>query len=104
MYVLLKKTPTHTSPEDDFFHPIRKFSVSPRVENVVINLWYENPEESNCCSNLQIFGDTSRENSKLSVESSSGSNSDDCEWYQAQISIAGFKDYYVGKVSATDLW
>lgn len=103
MYVMLKKptTTTTTSVEDDdFFHPNRKFSLATRVENVVINFSYENQEESNCCSNLQIFWDTS----KISLESSNSSSSEDCEWYQAKISVAGFKDYYVGKVSASDLW
>lgn len=100
---MLKKQETtlETSKEDQFFHPNRKFSISSHVENIIINLMYETEEEYNCCSDLQIFGDTSREDSK-NVE---GNNvNDDCEWYQAKTSIAGFKDCYVGKVSASDLW
>lgn len=99
MYVMLKKVPNAV--EDDFFHIHRNFSVSSRVENVVINLFYESEEESNCCSDLQIFGDNSNSDTK---NTNKNGVSDNCEWYQAKIQVAGFKDYYVGKVSASDLW
>lgn len=97
---MLKKIPNQ-SKDDEFFYPNRKFSLSPRVENIVMNFLYGSGEEYNCCSDLQIFGDTSKEDSKNSTEENFNDHS---EWYQAKISIAGFKNCYVGKVAASDLW
>lgn len=102
MYVMLKKKPVDEFEDDDFFHPNQKFSLSPRVENVVINFFYENDEEYNCCSDLQIFGGDS--NSSVRKNANESSESDDCEWYQARTAVKGFKDHFVGKVSASDLW
>lgn len=109
MYVMLKKGPTTQSSttaamEDHFFLPNKKFSLSDRVENIVINFFYETEENHNCCSNLKIFEDLPGDTSRNFAFEAVTSCDEYCEWYQAKTLVAGFKDYYVGKVSATDLW
>lgn len=107
MYVMLKKRPstelsTTSATADHFFLPNKKFSLSERVENIVINFLYQTEENHNCCSDLKIFEDLPVD---TNVAFETVTSCDEyCEWYQANIFVAGFKDYYVGKVSATDLW
>lgn len=109
MYVMLKKTPDSDATEkssvqeDHFFLPSKKFSLSTRIENIVINFQYINEEKHNCCSHLEIFEDVPRTSSK-NVVLEAVNSCDNSEWYQAKTLVTGFKDYYVGKISASDLW
>lgn len=109
MYIMLKKKPSTTEKsatqallDDNFFLPNKKFSLSTEVEKIVINFLYSVEEKHNCCSDLKIFEDTPKNDTASTVNTSSSCV--ECEWYQAKVLVTGFKDCYVGKISASDLW
>ncbi|KAG5891761.1 hypothetical protein JTB14_012495 [Gonioctena quinquepunctata] len=108
-YIYLKKDITNISNEcstQSVFVPIRPLTFSPKVKNVRLNLCSDKQrDQENCCENLSIFADDS-ENKKEKQQQSSSSEvgQKNIVWYQFKDLIKGFKDCYINKESASELW
>lgn len=107
MYVLVKKTClTEELTKDSFFLPNFKYNLPSRVKNIIVNLKCDNTNVTNCCKNLLVFNDdiegcdSGASNYKIEKDNST----EDVKWYQAKLLVTGFKDCFVNKVSASELW
>lgn len=107
MHVMLKKGCSRENAEshNHFFLLNSSFSFPSRVETIVINLNYETDYKENCCSNLVIFEDKPGECTRNTVSNTDSNISvEDFQWYQAKVLLTGFKDCFVNKTSASELW
>ncbi|CAH1994508.1 unnamed protein product [Acanthoscelides obtectus] len=104
-FVYLKKNSSGTiSSNSDTFIPSRPLTFSQGLKHTKINIKSEYNLDSNCCDNLIIYGQ-----SKASQTISSEATEVDSEtlsetWYQFKDMVKGFRDCYVNKVSACELW
>lgn len=111
MYVMLKKKHTICNSKNEHFFIPTRCNIPLRVRNTVINLNYtvEN-DDSNCCRNLTVFEDEVTQEEKQLTGANSGGSEDNCEdtndgqWYQAKVLLTGFKDCFINKISASELW
>lgn len=110
MYILLKKKHSATNCDSDhFFVPNSRYNIPLRVRNTIVNLNYVNQSNENCCKNLTVFDDEEAQSEQKLNESNQESESDcehenDGQWFQAKVLLTGFKDCFVNKVSASELW
>ncbi|KAJ8945750.1 hypothetical protein NQ318_012072 [Aromia moschata] len=89
---------------ENFFIPSRPLTFPPKLKHVKIKL--NHSDSTNCCSNLTVFEDAGR--SDVSIRNEQLTSSENCEvsfsWYQAKDLLKGFKDCYINKISACELW
>lgn len=103
MYVMLKKRQENCQKDDCLFTLISDYSIPSHSNCVTINLDYKNEPSHVCCSNLAVFNDSlngSHKNPQISNKSIDSNE----YWYQAKHYLKGFKDCYINKVSATELF
>lgn len=105
MYIMLKKT-YDASFNDNFI--INKSFQLPR-NCVQIRLECDNKQKLSCCSNLLIYDDKTNseevtvfENKKDDVNEAN--LNDGGIWFQAKTVFKGYKDCYINKVHASELW
>lgn len=107
MYVLLKKTcvPEDLS-KDSFFLPYFKYNLPSRVKNVIVNLKCDDNNVANCCKNLLVFSDDVEDcdSEASNCKTVKLNSAEDLKWYQAKVIVTGFKDCFINKVSASELW
>lgn len=111
MYIMLKKKHSNINcdSDDHFFVPNSRYDIPLRVRNTIINLNYINQSGDNCCKNLAVFQDVETQSEQCISESDQefeifNENGSDGQWYQATVLVTGFKDCFVNKVSASELW
>lgn len=108
MYIMLKKKHSGNNCDSEHFFVPNRCNIPLKTRNTIINLNYVNDTNDNCCKNLAVFQDTEGQSEPVSVgthefESNVQSTSDG-QWYQATALLTGFKDCFVNKVSASELW
>lgn len=104
MYVMLRKCKYVNDCEDNFFMPVSHHSVPTNSKCVTINFDYKNESDHVCCSNISVYSDGL--NSTYTSTDSDTLHSDISEdtWCQAKLFLKGYKDCFVNKVSATELF
>lgn len=86
--------------EDDYFEHYKNFVVPTNVCNTVITLNYDKKHDT-CCENLRVYGDTSKTTVPRAIQSIQSRN---VEWYQAKAVVKGFQDFFIEKVSVSEIW
>lgn len=106
MYVFMKKcvyeNVEKNTNEDDIFKVVTPLNVPNSVKHVAINLLSINNVESNCCDNLSIFSDTT--DGKVNFDQAINNQHTQFVWYQSKDLFKGFKDCYINKIAASELW
>lgn len=106
-YVFLKKysleSDERTTSDQDVFKPVRPLTFSNHVKHIEINFSVNENTDGNCCENLLVFSDESFENVSSSKVIDCGKN-ENVIWYRSKDFFSGFKDCYVNKISASELW
>lgn len=105
-YIFLKTSGTCPSTADsgNFFIPSRPLTLSAKVKHIKINLNYEVSEKRDCCDNFFVFEDVGDSDIKQRQVSESEGNQETINWYQSKDLFKGFKDCFINKVSASELW
>ncbi|XP_018335702.1 uncharacterized protein LOC108744442 [Agrilus planipennis] len=111
-FVLLKKIKkTEMNNTNDFFTYKENYSLPSRIKHYTVELINDKKVLSNCCSHLSIHCDSQVSQSKCNTSNTCDDNSvNECietdllEWYQANVVVKGFKDLFVNKISASELW
>lgn len=98
MYILLKKSSISEN-SCDIFVPIENFTPSHKISQLEIKVVYKSSAKSSCCSKVIIFGQE-----KTVCANFDNKNNDIYSWYLANICFKGFKDVFINKVSASELW
>lgn len=106
-YIFLKKSGTEcvesTRDSQEVFRLVQPLSFSNRVKHIKINLCV-NKMVDNCCDNLVVFSDVI-DFDQCNLNTTFDSNkSENILWYQSKDLIQGFKDCYINKISASELW
>nr|XP_023022274.1 uncharacterized protein LOC111510587 [Leptinotarsa decemlineata] len=106
-YVYLKKSVTNSKEESvsqTVFVQVRPLIFSPKVKHVRINLCSDNHRNSdNCCQNLMVYNDD-KDHDPSSEEQKCESTEKEVVWFQFRDLIKGFKDCFINKKSASELW
>lgn len=93
-----------TTSDQDVFKPVRPLTFSNKVKHIEINFSADEFADTNCCDNLLVFSDDGKHN-KVSADVSRDIHTDDnIVWYKSKDSFQGFKDCYINKTSASELW
>ncbi|CAH0550109.1 unnamed protein product [Brassicogethes aeneus] len=104
-FVYIKKeTCESTSKIDTCFTPSRTTNFSDKVKQINIKLNFNKDiDRKDCCSNLMVFqeGDDSQSRHEL-VESEN--NEKIVVYCQSKCVVKGFKDCFINKTSASELW
>ncbi|KAI4468847.1 mad2l1-binding protein [Holotrichia oblita] len=103
MYVMLKKHQEDLQKDESLFSLISNYNIPTNSNCVTINLDYTNETGHVCCSNIAVFNDSLNVGNKCPQIPSKSSDSKEL-WYQAKVYLKGFKDCYINKVSATELF
>lgn len=104
-YIFLKTSETcNRSSTADFFVPSRPLMLSPKAKHIKINLNYEVCEKRDCCDNFFVFEDVGDSDAKQRQIGESTEDQETVCWYQSKDLFKGFKDCYINKVSASELW
>lgn len=106
-YVFLKKYSSEnserTTSDQDVFKPVRPLSISNNVKLIEINFSVNEITDNNCCDDLLVFSDGVDD--KVSTDQGIDSNKDvNIVWYRSKDYFQGFKDCYINKTSASELW
>ncbi|KAL3286200.1 hypothetical protein HHI36_000711 [Cryptolaemus montrouzieri] len=100
-YIFIKKDDaSHTK----HFKPCDPLRFQMSVKQYSINLTWECSKESLCCKNLTVFCEKSQSHIRQNEVELSVLPTDKQMWYQFEYSIKGFKNVYVNKSAACDLW
>lgn len=106
-YVFLKKhrheIEERITGDQDVFKPVRPLTFSNNVKLIEINFSVNETTDSNCCDNLLVFSDEATDNvsHKQGIDDD---RNDNVVWYRSKDFFPGFKDCYVNKISASELW
>ncbi|KRT78324.1 hypothetical protein AMK59_7289, partial [Oryctes borbonicus] len=100
MYVMLKKYREHTN-EESIFIPTSSYDIPINSNCITINLDYKDENDHVCCSNITVFNDSISSSHKTSHIGNNMSHKSEEVWYEAKLSLKGFKDCFINKVSAT---
>lgn len=90
---------------DSIFVPT-SFTLPTNVKITNINIECSSLNEENCCDNLTIFNDEkcqlkTGESSSCEIETEQNFSE---QWYECSELFRGFKDVFINKVSACELW
>nr|CAI5831157.1 unnamed protein product [Callosobruchus analis] len=88
---------------NDTFIPTGPLTFSHSLKHTKIKISSEYYLENNCCENLIVYGQSKPSRLEESVESNINVSSME-SWYQFKGMVKGFKDCYIDKVSASELW
>lgn len=104
MYIMIRKCIRAVN-EDNFFTPIRDYSIPSNFPCVTINLDYRNERNHTCCSNMTVYNDSSSSQYYQYTNDNDqiANDLEDC-WFQAKIFVKGYKDCFINKMSATELF
>ncbi|KAJ8925927.1 hypothetical protein NQ315_009779 [Exocentrus adspersus] len=90
---------------ENIFVPSRPLTFPSKTKHIKINLNYEQGEYRNCCDGFFVFEDVGGgEAGKQRQNSESTEAQETVSWYQSKDLFKGFKDCYINKVSASELW
>ncbi|XP_074042244.1 uncharacterized protein [Leptinotarsa decemlineata] len=107
-YVYLKKSVTKSrgqSVSQSVFVPVRPLMFSPKVKHVRINLCSDNHRNSNnCCQNLMIYTDDDDRVPSTQEQKCCENTKNEVVWFQFRDLIEGYKDCFINKKSASELW
>lgn len=109
MYLFLKTNACNID-QSDFLEPNSSFYFTKRSLIVNINFIYKEKEDSlhNCCTNLTVFEDEHKTKRELDIIENEcvdiNDENSDCEWYQANVVLKGFKEGFVNKTPLSQLW
>ncbi|XP_018571000.1 MAD2L1-binding protein [Anoplophora glabripennis] len=108
-YIFFKTTETcnrssTVDSRNDFFIPSRPVTVPSKAKHTKINLNYEASEKRNCCDNFFVFEDVNHSDANQRRTSENNQAQETIVWYQSKDLFKGFKDCYINKVSASELW
>lgn len=105
-YVFLKKyspkSSERTINDQVVFEPVKPLTFSNNVKLIQINFSVNETTDSNCCDNLLVFSDEA-DNVSSSKKIDSHKN-ENVVWYRSKDFLSGFKDCFVNKISASELW
>nr|CAH7720197.1 unnamed protein product [Callosobruchus chinensis] len=102
-FVYLKMDSSGSIDYNDTFVPSVPLSFSQGLKHTRIKISSEYHSETNCCENLIVYGQSKPCVSEESVESNNDVVATE-SWHQFKGMVKGFKDCYVDKVSASELW
>lgn len=106
VYVFLKKVQfaqnERTVSDNNVFKTSRPLNFSSNIKQIKINLHVDQTLDSNCCDNLLVFSD--EQNDKVNAVEEFLYENSNIIWYQAKDLIQGFKDCFINKTSASELW
>lgn len=106
MYLMLKKTDTSVTNEN--FLVNRQFNI-PNKNNVQVEIEYTNLSQFVCCKDLLIFEDNNTKDKEMLTDVKKNiiqvsSEYDEEIWYQSKTFLKGYKDCFINKVHASELW
>ncbi|KAJ0173655.1 hypothetical protein K1T71_010804 [Dendrolimus kikuchii] len=112
MYVFIKKRLTNTQDvkiSTDSFELTAGFRIPSKTRVVVIDFRMENNDNTSCCNDFKIFGDTptndyNRLDSDCHEEFCEIQSTDVAKWYQSTYVMRGFKDCVVNGNSVINDW
>jgi hypothetical protein len=111
MYIFLKVTGPQNDltamHKDTIFVPSKPLLFPSKTKHTVINLNYSNPSMCSCCDNLEVFQDFCDIESSIQPFDVKVDQTDEGSreiWLQSKILFQGFKDCFINKVSACELW
>lgn len=103
---MLKKTENNICTNENFTL-IRNYNV-PMKNCVRIQLECDKVDNLSCCNNLLIFNEITKHNEAdelIETSKEIDTNMDHQEiWFQSNVIFKGFKDCYINKVHASELW
>lgn len=107
-YIFIKQTCSYQAiPSGNVFIPSKPLYLAPKVKHTVLNLNYTQPLIRTCCDDWNIFCEDSEIPQGIMYNKSEYAgleqNPDEL-WSQSQILIPGFKDLFINKISACQLW
>ncbi|XP_017784013.1 PREDICTED: MAD2L1-binding protein [Nicrophorus vespilloides] len=98
-YLFLKKNESCS----DLFDINKDYEVPSNIKNTIIDLSYSNLNDE-CCNNLKIYTENSEMSESFKIEKHESVDDEVFNWYQANISLKGYKDCFINKTSASELW
>lgn len=106
-YIFLKKyvLGTHEKPmtDRDVFKLVRPVTFSNSVKHIKINLYLDKTLDNNCCDNVVVFSEGT-ETTNCFDKGRENNDSTNIAWYQSKGLLQGFRDCYINKISASELW
>ncbi|XP_022907169.1 MAD2L1-binding protein [Onthophagus taurus] len=102
MYLLINKTIANPTDDTAFFLPIRNYEHNEKVPHRTIRFLY-NFYVGLCCHDLQIYNNSLNKVDDVKVEENANDGISNY-WYQGKLILKGFKDCFINKQSASDLF
>lgn len=99
-----KEDRTSNDYKDSVFMRSKPLVFPPNLRHIKINLFPDNNLVKNCCQNLLVFGDIRKNSIDELVNASNIKTDDNLVWYQFKDTVQGFKDCFINKTSASELW
>ncbi|XP_060518603.1 MAD2L1-binding protein-like [Cylas formicarius] len=88
---------------EDLFESCLPLAIPAKAKQMKINITNDMNKFSNCCKDLSVFSED-REEVEKHLECKVTMEDGQTEWYKCKFAIKGFKDCFIDKVSACELW